>query len=450
MKIVTLLLILIASVYCEIKFVFEMLRHGARSPWGVGNKDILGKEWSGDGELTAIGMRQHYLLGHRLRKKYEKFLSSSYRVDEVYVESTFYNRTIMSVFSQLQGLFPPGTGPSLTENQVAYAIPPGNSDTFKEVQDELKLNTLPHLSQVFPIKIIDKRDHNYYLHDANACKGVEGHIKKNMEKKSVKDFVEMYNKKYGVFLKEKFGIKDLDLEKIYLVSDAFISGYTERIVYPEFAEANINQEEFLKDSIMGSKVDVFDHRFDEEGYYLGRMSMSPTMKKIISRMNTRVSYDKDGKGYEVYNAPKLYLLSGHDTNLAAMLSLVKAAFPDAIKEFQFSTFASSILFEFYRKDDAKDYADSSYYVQIILNDVILKEVAFDEFKKAMEKQLIEQEEINKFCGFNVADDGSSALLFLTIVLACFTVGLAVLILIMCHRRRKEAVAYNAPTYTSVV
>ena len=49
-----------------------------------------------------------------MRKKYieeNNLLSNNYNPKELYVRATDVNRTIVSVLSQLQGLYPNGTGP---------------------------------------------------------------------------------------------------------------------------------------------------------------------------------------------------------------------------------------------------------------------------------------------------------------------------------------------------
>src|SRR5690242_10109457 len=100
-------LLLLNNVYCKLKFVLEIFRHGARSSWSpIGGlnstkQDVLGEFWENsspfqDPELTPMGMRQQYLLGVQVRKKYidSGFLSKTYNSKEILVYATNKNRVI--------------------------------------------------------------------------------------------------------------------------------------------------------------------------------------------------------------------------------------------------------------------------------------------------------------------------------------------------------------------
>ena len=85
-------------------------RHGARAPALINsNIDDNGEEWLIPGELTAVGERMHYLLGLRNRIRYideKKFLSEKFNSNELEVISTNVERTIASLSSHLQGIYP--------------------------------------------------------------------------------------------------------------------------------------------------------------------------------------------------------------------------------------------------------------------------------------------------------------------------------------------------------
>lgn len=119
MRIVALLLGLCAA---KVVFLAEVCRHGARSPLHLMKWDQDGRWSESSGQLTAAGMRQHYLLGSELRKRYPDLFNRSYSEDLFRVVSTDVDRTIMSAEAQLLGLFPKGQ--MLTN--ASYAVPPLN------------------------------------------------------------------------------------------------------------------------------------------------------------------------------------------------------------------------------------------------------------------------------------------------------------------------------------
>ena len=106
-------LLYILTTTSKIIMVMEIFRHGAREPvfdyWNA-------RSFREFGELTPVGMHQHYVLGQNLRKIYindAKLLSIRYKPEELYVRSTDLNRTIVSAISQLYGLYPLMDGPIL-------------------------------------------------------------------------------------------------------------------------------------------------------------------------------------------------------------------------------------------------------------------------------------------------------------------------------------------------
>ena len=96
----------------ETLFVFEMIRHGARSvesrfstftPPGYFGPGV------GNGEITDTGRIQHMSIGHQRRREYVKekgFLSEKYDPSEILSMSTFKQRCAVSGEYFLRGLYP--------------------------------------------------------------------------------------------------------------------------------------------------------------------------------------------------------------------------------------------------------------------------------------------------------------------------------------------------------
>ncbi|XP_076986244.1 prostatic acid phosphatase [Tamandua tetradactyla] len=137
----------------ELKFVTLVFRHGDRSPIETfPNDPIKESSWpQGFGQLTQLGMEQHYELGEYIRKRYGRFLNESYKHEQVYIRSTDIDRTLMSAMTNLAALFPPeGTSiwnprlpwqpipvhtVSVSEDRLLY-MPFRHCPRFQELQEE--------------------------------------------------------------------------------------------------------------------------------------------------------------------------------------------------------------------------------------------------------------------------------------------------------------------------
>ncbi|XP_055643791.1 testicular acid phosphatase homolog [Toxorhynchites rutilus septentrionalis] len=94
----------------KLLFAHVIYRHGNRTPVGTYPtdpwKDV--SNWqTGRGELTNVGKQTQLLLGRWLRKRYNSLISDFYSTEDVYVQSSEYDRTIMSALANLAGFYPP-------------------------------------------------------------------------------------------------------------------------------------------------------------------------------------------------------------------------------------------------------------------------------------------------------------------------------------------------------
>uniref|UniRef100_A0A8B9P4P1 acid phosphatase n=1 Tax=Apteryx owenii TaxID=8824 RepID=A0A8B9P4P1_APTOW len=136
----------------------QIFRHGDRTPVVNFPTDLHKEsEWpQGFGQLTKTGMQQLYELGQYIRQRYSNFLNSTYHRQEFYIQSTDYDRTIMSAQSCLSGLFPPTSSqtwnPELPWQPIPVHIVPKSSDRrlhfplhdcprFDELQNETQTSS---------------------------------------------------------------------------------------------------------------------------------------------------------------------------------------------------------------------------------------------------------------------------------------------------------------------
>ena len=142
-------LLLILSYFIELNFVnskiifvFEHVRHGTRTPPFNEDStyiDQFGTKWEGDGELTSVGKRIHYILGVKNRIKYSSSIDfNNLNSKEIQIYSINSARTLKSLEAELHGMYIPGTADTLTPEELEIAYPPGKEYLSQEVLDEIR------------------------------------------------------------------------------------------------------------------------------------------------------------------------------------------------------------------------------------------------------------------------------------------------------------------------
>ncbi|GMR38969.1 hypothetical protein PMAYCL1PPCAC_09164, partial [Pristionchus mayeri] len=98
----------------ELIFANSLWRHGDRSPTAPvpGRSEFTEDDRTfgggGYGQLSPEGMKQHFNLGRKIRKRYvdtHKMLSSANNAKEIYVRSTDHNRTRISAYANMAGMY---------------------------------------------------------------------------------------------------------------------------------------------------------------------------------------------------------------------------------------------------------------------------------------------------------------------------------------------------------
>ena len=402
--IILLITILIPiSIQSQLRWAFEIFRHGARTPYSGMNSsfyDCFGLPWIGLKELTGVGLRQHFLVGSRNRIKYmieNKLIKEQYDPREVFLISTDSNRTIMSANAQVQGLYPPGTGPTLYPNQSESAIPPVNLDEIKDAKDELDQKedyaALPKKMNIIPVHSFFNADHFIQLQDKKVCKPTNEYYKRNQQREEVTKFLGEMTNKYGDYLNETLIIEDKsvdvlkDYTKAYYIFDTIICRYTEGYPLPKLGE--ISDEELLKDSFKFFDLDLLGNGINNDSE-ICLYSMSPIFDRILKWINLKIEKDKiKDFDYTNYDLPKFVMFSAHDSTCAAFMGFMRDVFG---AETRYPYFATNINLELYL-DNGK------YYIEYIINDESMLNITYDEFVGNLSQKMKTMDEVNKFCEF---------------------------------------------------
>ncbi len=394
----------ISIINSELLFVFEHFRHGARGPWENVNvstgKDILNETWNGLGELTGPGMRMHYLGGYADKKRYEKFINfTKYNKNEFMIFSTLLNRTILSAYAHLIGMYSINTGNQLNKEQMKFSRV-SYWNYSKEIEE--KINQLNYYSieeglTLFPINVINPKDRLIRLDKSNVCPYSDIVKKENIIigkynetiEKFVKDFNELYMNPFKKVLnknEEYFKI----FKNIYYISDAFISLYFDDREMKELKNEKLIFEEFYKFALNVSFFYTFNQTFrGDDKDILAIIGMSPTFSKIIHWMDKRIELHKNNQSNLIKdNSPKMVFLSAHDSTLAAQSIFLNRIFKIPYEE---TTFAASVQFEL-EFNDKKE-----YIVNYIFNGVKKESFNYDKFVDTIKKNIKSEKEINDFC-----------------------------------------------------
>ncbi|CAD6188537.1 unnamed protein product [Caenorhabditis auriculariae] len=202
-----------APVACDVstlRFVHVIWRHGDRTPSDYLPGDDPLKWPLGYGELTKVGMGQHYRLGQWLRRRYTGFLSDHFLRDEVYIRSSDYNRTLMSAQSNLAGFFPPNKDEEWSEYLKWQPVP---------------VHTIP-------------RETDKQLYEEIYCPAAKAELESIWKSNKAKE-VEQKFKDVLKFFSEKSKIPDLQLRNVWILYDNYFCQLSNNVTWPSWLNASM-------------------------------------------------------------------------------------------------------------------------------------------------------------------------------------------------------------------
>ena len=440
--------ILIKIINCEqLIFVSTHFRHGARAPTEVDSNylDHVKEKWTNPGELTAIGQRMHYVLGLRNRMRYitdtYQFLSEKFDSHEILIYSSAFNRTILSAYAQLQGLYPEDEGLGLTLNEIQEknAVPDLKYD-YIEIEkkiNKIKGYAMPNLMTLIPVRMINDNEKKITLYDIGECQKKRDEIKKKNREtlpimiKMQKEFNENYGKKLNDFYGEN---KTYDYIFMNRLCDAFVSSLTEGRNLTEFKKTRIDFEEMEKYCYQIQKMNYQEHILGDNEHILAPLEAIKLMKEIIHYMKKRIDIDRTQENIEEkyldYSRPKMVMISGHDSTISCHQMFIINCLGYDDEYFRGTKYGAQLALEVTRRDatleEIKKMTYKDYNLNYYFNDELLFNITVDEFIKKIEPKLWTDEQIDNFCGFNNKNNDKDNTFNSTILL----IGIIILTLVL--------------------
>lgn len=430
----------------ELRFIYNVLRHGARAPeHGVKNGiDMFGEVWAAPAELTEVGQRMHFLLGTRNRIKYGGFLSSTYDPTQIYARSSDYNRTNISGQSHVQGLFPIGTGPTLTASQKAIAFPSVYHNWNAAINTQVD-GAIPQKINVLPIHIYPRDDRRYFFYYGfSTCTPLMTEFENNIKDPKIQDFMNKFRNQYGNAIVNALKLPTdyfNSFMNMHLFFDAFIAGYTQGKKLAILTDAGIDLKTMNVTAYDFEKMFIYDY-YNGGQNMLAKITFSGMADELLTWVKTRVDLDISGKEeYITYQAPKSVFLFLHDVTLASFMTHLKNIFPE-FNQLYYTPFASQLTIELHRTAGlaAGNYTAADYSITFNFNDNIFGPIKYTVFDQIIRDNHMTQDDIDDYC------DGyfsfiSFAFKHATIalgVLAGFFFILFIVVLICCKKcyRRK--------------
>ena len=458
---IAIFFLLIASSLAEDKLVFLMthIRHGARAPQKYYNQskylDYVLESWDNPGELTPIGQRMHYALGLQNREEYitkKKFLSVNFDPHEILIYSTKFNRTLLSVSSFFQGLYPPGTGGEITEEQKNNSKPQVNlSPEVEKELEKLENNSLPEKISVVPIRMINDNERKIIIYDIPECLWKRDEMRKiNLEKsEDLKKFIEEFKKKYKDDIFKIYETKpEYNIDFIDNFCDAFISGSTELKEMKKLNDTGINKNELLDQCFEFMKLNFRDWISGDSERILPTLEVSKLMREFIHYMNQRIDADIKGedtsKNYEDYSKPKMLMISGHDSTISMWeMFLIKIFKNNNNTDYIYPKFASELTFEITVNSALTKKERTDYKINCYLNGKpFIDEMTVDNFIKNITDKLYSDDKIDEICHFKSSD--SIDIYFILTIVFSATTGILLILMVFfiikaCRSKNSETI-----------
>ena len=430
-------------------FAFQMNRHGARAPYlGVENgTDVYKEKWTQIEEISSVGRRMLYLLGVKVRKRYiDEFhlLNQTYNPQEIFIKSTDSNRTIESIYSYLQGLYPNGTGQTINQkviNNKNITFPPNKKyqKDFEDIINKYKMNedgsALPYKMSLQPVHLFNKNDHELELYDTRYCFGHKEEYEKRQGREEIHEFADKINEETDNLFMELENTNNFtflyDYWTLYKYMDCFVCDDTDlrefEYIKNKYGVYTIDKlREYSKEFFL---MDYYGTNFPDEAYKIGIASHSDTMRSLINWMEQAIkSYEKKINQYI-----KFAIFSAHDSTIGALESLLRYVFQIDLDT---CNFADSRYFELYINDNG------DYQVRYLKGDNTIKlDIQFSEFKEKINNIIWTNEEVLEYCKLTEKEETDKNPMDISIMIILIIINGILIVFLVCFyfKNKKEKI-----------
>ncbi|KAK2180871.1 hypothetical protein NP493_421g01033 [Ridgeia piscesae] len=268
-----------------------LFRHGDRSPVEPFPTDKYKDSWpQGLGALSKIGMQQQYHLGRFLRQRYmvkHSLLNTTYLHYQVNVRSTDVDRTLMSAYSNLAGLYPPDES-QLWDDKIPW--------------QPIPVHTVP-------------RYEDRLLNEDVTCPTADKEYAKALNSPAAKK-MDLENKAFYKYLTSHTGVLIENQTNVWTIADTFICELAHNKSLPDWAGRWGNNTTVFKQACQVSDYQ-FTLKFDYN-HKMQRLRGGPLLKEMIKNMNATISGET-----QVDQRTRLFMYSAHDSTVCPLLGSMK-------------------------------------------------------------------------------------------------------------------------------
>ncbi|XP_023166403.2 prostatic acid phosphatase [Drosophila hydei] len=288
----------------QLKFAHVIYRHGDRMPVDPYPTDPWNdrKYWpTGWGQLTNRGKLQHYELGKWLRKRYSSLLDTKYDNEQIYVQSTDVERTLMSAESNLAGLYEP-VGDDVWNAQIKWQPIPVH--TVPEKEDAIVAAKAP-------------------------CPAFEYYLENFMNSEKYRSLLARYKNLFDYLSNNSGRAVQTFIDAQYLNNTLFIETLYNRTL-PVWAQKVYGSPDLTFISNFAFSINTHTRK-------LARLKTGPLLKDVLNRFE--IKHKKQLKPDR-----NVFIYSAHDTTVANLLNTLK------LFQFHSPPYTACILLEL-RVDD---------------------------------------------------------------------------------------------------